>query len=74
MVPIRANGAAHRLRVSILFTVTPEEIDALDGLQLMQLLRTLQHAEAREPSARIRNVDVPLQITVADGGQDAKIY
>jgi hypothetical protein len=43
----------------------------VDGLQLVRLLRVLLYAEARKAGVPLRNVDVPLQITIADGGQDA---
>lgn len=54
-----------------MFSVDPSEIQHLDGLQLVQLLRVLLYAEARNAGVPLRNVDVPLQITIADGGQDA---
>ncbi|GAB4362037.1 MAG: hypothetical protein Kow0026_25550 [Oricola sp.] len=54
-----------------MFTVDPSEIQHLDGLQVVQLLRVLLFAEARKVGVPLRNVDVPLQITIADGGQDA---
>jgi len=56
-----------------MFKIDPSEIEHLDGLQLVQLLRVLLYAEARKAGVALRNVDVPLQITVADGGQDATI-
>ncbi|MCW1432155.1 hypothetical protein [Novosphingobium sp. JCM 18896] len=54
-----------------MFAVDPSEIQHLDGLQLVRLLRVLLYAEARKADVPLRNVDVPLQITIADGGQDA---
>lgn len=54
-----------------MFAVDPSEIHHLDGLQLVRLLRVLLYAEARKAGVPLRNVDVPLQITIADGGQDA---
>ena len=56
-----------------MFTVQPDELADLDGLQLVELLRVLLHAEARDAGVPMRNVDAPLQITVADGGQDASV-
>lgn len=56
-----------------MFTVEPSEIEHFDGLQLVALLRVLLHAEARRAGVPLRNVDVPLQITIADGGQDATV-
>lgn len=57
-----------------MFTVHPDELKNLDGLQLVELLRMLVHAEARKSEIPMRNVDVPLQITVADGGRDATVH
>ncbi len=57
-----------------MFTVHPDELKNLDGLQLVELLRMLVHAEARKSDIPMRNVDVPLQITVADGGRDATVH
>ena len=54
-----------------MFKIDPSEIESLDGLQLVQLLRGLMYAEARKAGVALRNVDVPLQITHADGGRDA---
>ncbi len=56
-----------------MFTVHPDDLKGLDGLQLVELLRVLLHAEARKSEIPMRNVDVPLQISVADGGQDATV-
>ncbi|KIC33608.1 hypothetical protein [Leisingera sp. ANG-S5] len=56
-----------------MFTVHPNEIKDFTGDELVELLRRLLYAEARNANVPLRGVDVPLQITVADGGQDARI-
>lgn len=54
-----------------MFTVSPDDIRHFTGEQLVALLRVLVYAEARKAGVPLRNVDVPLQITIADGGRDA---
>ena len=56
-----------------MFVVAPDDIKDFDGLKLVELLRVLLHAEARKSGVPLRSVDAPLQITVADGGQDASV-
>ncbi len=56
-----------------MFTVQPNEIKDFTGDQLVALLRRLLYAEARKAGVPLRGVEVPLQITVADGGQDGSI-
>lgn len=56
-----------------MFTVEPDEIKDFTGEQLVALLRRLLYAEARKAGVPLRGVEVPLQITVADGGQDGSI-
>lgn len=56
-----------------MFTVHPNEIKDFTGDELVELLRRLLYAEARNANVPLRGVDIPLQITVADGGQDARI-
>lgn len=56
-----------------MFTVHPDEIKGFTGDQLVVLLRRLLYAEARKAGVPLRGVEVPLQITVADGGQDGSI-
>lgn len=56
-----------------MFTVHPNEIKDFTGDELVELLRRLLYAEARKAGVPLRGVHVPLQITVADGGQDACI-
>jgi hypothetical protein len=56
-----------------MFTVHPNEIKDFTGDELVELLRRLLYAEARKVGVPLRGVSVPLQITVADGGQDAHV-
>lgn len=56
-----------------MFTIHPDEIKDFTGDQLVMLLRRLLYAEARKAGVPLRGVEVPLQITVADGGQDGSI-
>lgn len=56
-----------------MFTVHPNDIKDFTGDELVELLRRLLYAEASKADVPLRGVDVPLQITVADGGQDASI-
>lgn len=56
-----------------MFTVHPNEIKDFTGDELVDLLRRLLHAEARKAGVPMRGVHVPLQITVADGGQDGTV-
>ncbi len=56
-----------------MFEISPEDIERFDGQKLGELLRVLVYAEARKAGVPLRNVAVPLQITIADGGQDASV-
>lgn len=56
-----------------MFDIDPSEIEALASLQLVQLLKRLLHAEAQAAGVALGNINVPLQITVADGGEDGRI-
>lgn len=56
-----------------MFTVHPDEIKDFTGDQVVSLLRRLLYAEARKAGVPLSGVMVPLQITVADGGQDGSI-
>lgn len=56
-----------------MFTAHHNEIKDFTGGELVELLRRLLYAEARKAGVPLRSVHVPLQITVADGGQDASI-
>ena len=56
-----------------MFTVKPDDIKHFTGEQLVEMLRVLLYAEARKAGVPLRAVDVPLQITIADGGKDAHV-
>jgi hypothetical protein len=60
-------------RMPDLFKVESKNINALDALQLTKLLKLLLHSEARTSGIAARAVDVALNITVADGGEDGRI-
>jgi len=57
----------------MIFDISPSQIQSLDSGQLVKLLRKLLHAEAQRAGISLRSVSVPLQITVPDGGEDARI-
>lgn len=57
----------------MIFDVDSSQIEKLDSKQLVELLKKLLHAEAQHSGISLRGVSVPLQITVADGGEDARI-
>ncbi len=57
----------------MIFDVVPSQIEKLDSNQLVELLKKLLHAEAQRAGISLRGVSVPLQITIADGGEDARI-
>jgi hypothetical protein len=57
----------------MVFDISPSQIESLDSKQLVELLKKLLHAEAQCSGISLRGVSVPLQITVPDGGEDARI-
>ena len=57
----------------MIFNVDPSQIEKLDSNQLVELLKKLLHAEAQNAGISLRGVSVPLQITIPDGGEDARI-
>ncbi len=57
----------------MIFDVSSSQIESLDSKQLVELLKKLLHAEAQRSGISLRGVSVPLQITVPDGGEDARI-
>jgi len=57
----------------MLFDVVPKQVEALDSSLLVLLLRKLLHAEAQKAGISLGGISVPLQITVADGGEDGRI-
>jgi hypothetical protein len=56
-----------------LFRVESRDIADLNDIQLTKLLKLLLHLEARSSGIAERAVDVALNITVADGGEDGRI-
>ncbi|MDP9588569.1 UNVERIFIED_ORG: hypothetical protein J2W19_001115 [Shinella zoogloeoides] len=56
-----------------MFEVKPARIEALDSMELVLLLKGLLHAEALASGLQLASVMVPLQITVADGGEDGRM-
>lgn len=57
----------------MIFNSDPSEIKSLDSTQLVNLLRMLLFSESRLLGIPLRAVDIPLQITVPDGGEDGRI-
>lgn len=55
------------------FEADVDQISRLESLQLVQLMRRLLLAECRMVNIPLRAVAVPLQITVADGGEDGRV-
>ncbi|MBN2570350.1 MAG: hypothetical protein JXB42_13060 [Deltaproteobacteria bacterium] len=56
-----------------LFRVESTDIKILSALQLTKLLKLLLHLEARNAGIAERAVEVALNITVRDGGEDGRI-
>jgi hypothetical protein len=57
----------------MIFEATPEQIRQLDSGVLVKLMKRLMLAECRLTDIPLRAAIVPLQITVADGGEDGRI-
>ncbi len=59
----------------MIFDVSHEQIISLGGKgeKLVLLLKKLLYAEAQNIGIPLRGVSVPLQINIADGGEDARI-
>jgi hypothetical protein len=57
----------------MIFEVSASQIESLESKELVELLRKLLHAEAQRAGISLRGISVPLQITVPDGGEDARI-
>ena len=55
------------------FEADANHIAQLDSLQLTQLMKRLLLAECRLVDIPLRATTVPLQITVADGGEDGRV-
>jgi hypothetical protein len=59
--------------MSVIFEVQSQDISELTDLKLTKLLKMLLHLEARTFGIAQREVDVALNIRVADGGEDGRI-
>ena len=57
----------------MLFEADPDYIASLDSVTLVRLMKRLMLAESRQAGIPLRDTAVPLQITVADGGEDGRI-
>ncbi len=57
----------------MLFEAEPEHVEALDSRSLVQLMKRLMLAECRLSDIPLRAAAAPLQITVADGGEDGRV-
>jgi hypothetical protein len=57
----------------MIFNVNPSQINKLNSNQFVELLKKLLHAEAQRAGISLCGVSVPLQITIPDGGEDARI-
>ncbi|MDH5195100.1 MAG: hypothetical protein OEW32_15545 [Nitrospira sp.] len=55
------------------FEADEEQIARLQSLDLVRLMKRLLHAECRLIDIPLRATTVPLQITVADGGEDGRV-
>lgn len=66
---------AHGLpwREMMTFEADTDQITRLDSMQLVQLMKRLLLAECRLVEIPLRAATVPLQITVADGGEDGRV-
>lgn len=57
----------------MIFEATPDQVRKLSCQSLVELLKRLMLAECRRLGLPLRAATVPLQITVADGGEDARV-
>jgi hypothetical protein len=57
----------------MIFEAEPEQIQALDSKQLVQLMHLLLLAECRLAQIPLRSAHVALQITISDGGEDGRV-
>ncbi len=57
----------------MLFEVQPSLVAALTSEQLVVLMKRLLLAECRKVGLPLRAAEVPLQITIADGGEDGRV-
>jgi hypothetical protein len=57
----------------MIFEADAEQISRLSGLKLVELMKRLLLAECQLVNIPLRAASVPLQITVADGGEDGRV-
>lgn len=57
----------------MLFDADPDYIASLDSTSLVKLLKRLVLAESRLVGIPLHGASVPLQITIADGGEDGRV-
>ncbi len=57
----------------MLFDADPDQIAALDSTSLVKLLRRLALSESRRLGIPLRSASIPLQITIADDGEDGRV-
>mgnify|MGYP001012135848 CR=1 FL=1 len=57
----------------MIFEVNSDQIERLDEKQIVDLLRRLIGAELNKNSIPLRSGTAPAQITIADGGDDARV-
>ncbi len=57
----------------MIFEVNANQIEQLDQNQLVELLRRLIQVELNKNSIPLRSGTAPAQITIADGGDDARV-
>lgn len=57
----------------MIFDVNSDQIEQLDEQQIVDLLRRLISAELNKNSIPLRSGTAPAQITIADGGDDARV-
>lgn len=57
----------------MIFEINPSQIECLGSQRLVMLLRKLLHAEVQRTGISLSGISVPLQITIPDGGEDARI-
>ena len=68
-----SQGAGPVVTPHLVFSVSADEIRALDQSLLVELLRQLLHVEAESAGILRSGIHVPAQINVADGGEDGRI-
>lgn len=56
----------------MIFEARPDQITSLSSEQLVMLMKRLLLAECRKVGIPLRSAIVPLQITIADGGEDGR--